>query len=281
MTAAASSPARRLRPAVGLLTAALTAAGPLGCFVDIADFAGRACELPAHDCVGGRICVAGRCVAPSADGGLGEGLRWQQWVDGFTALERCAGCGLSIDTDNRNKVNAAILSAADGEDRALALAAQEQVRALGPEGRLRGKFLLPAGFKPAANVPVVQLLTRNAGVFIELYLTPAGQLACYSSANTLQAAPVTTPTLNAPALALDQEHVVEVAWRKGRFRNLALDGAPYLEQPLTENSNPDAAVQALGLGFARYEGSADTGLSLLLWDWQLSANPDVPLMDAD
>ncbi len=244
-----------------------------GCLLDIADYSARACDLPGHPCPEGRVCAGGRCVAAEADGGV----RWQQWVHGFTALERCDGCAVEVDTGNRNRVIATIPSAVDGADRAVGVASQSPVRAVGPRGRLRGKLLLPSGFNPAADVSVLQLRNRNAGTLIELAITAQGALSCFTSANNLQAAPVASPP--AAPLSLEEVHTIEVAWLKGQHRTVWVDGAPYLQQALTDNLNPDVAVKALEVGINRYDGTADKGLRVWLWDWQLSDDPELPLTD--
>ncbi len=275
-----------------LLVALLAALA--GCQVDLDDTAGKACD-DEHPCRAGRFCVDGRCLdvlpePPDAgtvptDGGRPDagsapdaGKRWYQAVHGFTGRSVLEGCALEIDALRGNRVVSVIRSAADTADRATANMGATTLLPQTGQGRLRGRFQLPADLRLRGNSTWL-VLSAGSAQLLTLYFTASGQLGCYSGPDTL-----TTTAVNATA-AIDggfvpnRDYLIEVAWQRGRFRNVWVDGVPMMQQTL--NANPPAALDPdlLRLGIFRYDGTADAGWTITLTDWQIADDANAKLTD--
>jgi hypothetical protein len=277
----------------------------VGCFVDLDDRPGRACD-DAMPCREPRRCIAGACFANDeldtgrTDAGSGGGAAggstsgggasggsgaidagpeplWQQRLHGFTDVTQDTGCAASIDPSRGNLVVASVMSSRDSEDTASAnmLSAQRLPTRL--EGRVRGRLTL--GNTPAltGNAPFVELGAQPDRVHLQLAISPGNELVVSSMPRTVADNAVST------RYAIDGgwqrgDYLFEVRWRRGATRTVWLNG-----RQLGEVALPSTTVVAppdrFRLGLMRLDGVDGGPFSVTVNSWQLAEDADAVLGD--
>ncbi len=249
-----------------------------GCTVDIADYAGRACD-DTHGCLDGWTCQAEQCVQGGADSGTGTQrgcVRWHQ-TDGFASTAACPTCTLSVDSTQQNQLTAIIQGAEDGSDNASALVAASTLDGIGAGGKLRGHLYVPAGLRLEDESTFLELRTSLGAPLLELYLTHNWELGFNSAAGMLQ--PSSSNAESVVRLDPGTAYLIEAQWKRGGFVRLFVNRAIAAERtlapPTGEASPPN--VSELRLGIVRYAGDAQEGWTAVLSDWTLCDDPDAEL----
>jgi hypothetical protein len=273
----------------------------VACGVDLPDTPGRACDDD-HPCREGRACVLGRCFsveeldAGGTGGGTGGGggsggtgggvgggggatfdagrVLWSQSNQGFTGQDVMANCMLEIDTVRSNRVVSTIGSST--QNRAVAINANAATLALGGNGRLRGKFQVPQALALRGSSPWL-ILGAPTAPLMRLQFTQAGNLECFSAAGTLSPTAF-TQTITWPGGFLpNKDYLVDVTWKRGQYREIAIDGTTVVQGALTEPDGGFVKPTELRLGIYNYNASFDGGWTISLSDWQLGEEPETPL----
>lgn len=281
-----------------------------GCFVDLDDRAGRACD-EASPCREPRRCIAGGCFAddeldagPSDGGGAGGGATfdagspgggaaggapdagpvdagpqpvWQQRLHGFSDVTQDNGCTATIDPSRGNLVVASVMSSRDNEDTASANVLSPARLPQGAAGRLRGRLTLGGTPRLSGNAPFVELGAQPNRVHLQLAITAADQLEVSSQAMTVADTAVST------RYAVDGgwqrgDYLFEVRWQRGGTRTVWLNGARLGEVTLVSTAAP-APADRLRLGVMRVDGADGGPFSVTLNSWQLADDPDLALGD--
>ncbi len=288
----------------------------VACGVDLPDIPGRACD-DTHPCRSPRECIAGFCTDPGGGGGEGGGTGtgggstgggtgggstgggkgsgggsgggmatpplWKQGVHGFSGQSELGTATVEIDGLRGNKVVSTVMTSNDSNDRATANQQDAGSLPRTGNGRLRGKFQLPAPLKLTANSTFVWLATAGGKPLIQLSFNSAGQLVASSGAGMIAPASLSnniTWSNDGGGFQPNTDYLVEIAWQRGNYRRIWINGAQVAQATnLTGDAGPLEIPDRLQLGIYRYDGSADAGWSVTLSDWQLTDNPSVVLTD--
>ncbi|MBL8918829.1 MAG: hypothetical protein JNJ54_08230 [Myxococcaceae bacterium] len=286
-----------------------------GCFVELDDRPGRACD-DANPCREPRRCVAGACFADTeldagaggggaggaaggssggvagggaAGGTTGGGVAggavdagpqpiWQQRVHGFSDVTEDTGCDATIDPSRGNLVVASVMSSRDAEDTASANVLPPLRLPTRAEGRVRGRLTLGAVPRLVGNAPFVELGAQPSGVHLQLAIAPTNELVVSSQAMTVADSAVSA------RYAIDGgwqrgDYLFEVRWRRGATRAVWLNGQLLGQVNLPSTSTP-APPDRLRLGIMRLDGPTDGGpFSVTLNSWQLAEDADAVLGD--
>jgi hypothetical protein len=276
----------------------------LACGVDLVDTPGRACDDD-HPCRAGRECIAGRCFstdeldgggtgggaggAGGGGGGSGGGVGgsggggafvdagsvlWSQWNEGFTGQDVLTNCMLEIDAVRNNRVVSTIRNSSF--DRAVAINANPATLALNGNGRLRGKFQLPQPLTLAGGSTWF-VLGPVATPVLALRFTQAGNLECFSAAGTLSSQAFTQTIIWPGGWLPNKDYLVDVTWKRGQYREVAIDGTTVVQGALTDPLNTFTKPIEMRVGIVNYAGTADAGWTIALSDWQLGEEPDTVL----
>ncbi len=286
-----------------------------GCFVDLDDRPGRACD-EASPCREPRRCIAGACFADdeldagrpdaSTGGGAGGGSAtgggttaggtavdagpidagpidagpqplWQQRLHGFTDVTQDTGCTATIDPSRGNLVVASVMSSRDNEDTASANMLSTQRLPTRLEGRVRGRLTLGGTPRLAGNAPFAELGAQPDRVHLQLAISPSNELVVSSMPMTVADNAVST------RYAIDGgwqrgDYLFEVRWRRGASRTVWLNG-----QQLGEVALPSTTVMAppdrFRLGLMRLDGVDGGPFSVTVNSWQLAEDADAVLGD--
>jgi hypothetical protein len=216
------------------------------------------------------------------EGGAGGGAAtydagqvfWSQWDQAFTGQDVMTNCALDIDVLRNNRVTSTIRSST--QDRAVAINADPTTLALSGNGRLRGKFQIPQPLSLRGNSPWL-ILGSPAAPLIRLQFNQAGSLECFSAANTMHPTAF-TQTITWPGGFLpDRDYLVDVTWKRGQYREVAIDGTTVVQGALSEPDGGFLKPIELRLGIHNYNATADAGWTITLSEWQLGEEPETPL----
>jgi len=211
---------------------------------------------------------------------------WEQWIDGFDSTTTETGCTIDVDSaapfPDTNKITATIQSANDAEDRATGNETTLASLPQNDEGRLRFKFRTPVTFSLLANSTIVLISNAVAGAVIDLYITSAEKIGCFSSATTLQSASLNQA--GATVLSADTEYTVEVAWKGATdatgFRRVWLNDVLEFETiNLDMVAADDCDAAEMRLGIDHYDGGDASGWQAKIRMAQLSDDAAVQLTD--
>lgn len=294
---------------LGLVALALVA----GCFVDLDDRPGRACD-DANPCREPRRCIAGACFSDAeldagsssggggtgggsvagggvsgggaAAGGAGGGSAvdagpqpiWQQRLHGFSDVTQDTGCTATIDPVRGNLVVATVASSRDSEDTASANVLAPLRLPTRIEGRVRGRLSLAGTPRLVGNVPFVELGAQPDRVHLQLAISPANELVVSSQAMTVADNAITT------RYPIDGgwrggDYLFEVRWRRGATRTVWLNNQLLGEVQLPSNTVM-APPDRFRLGIMRQDGPTDGGpFSVTVNSWQLAEDADAVLGD--
>jgi hypothetical protein len=284
-----------------------------GCFVDLDDRPGRACD-DANPCREPRRCVAGACYSDAeldagaraggsaggttgggtSGGGPGGGATgggtaggavdagpqaiWQQRLHGFADVTEDTGCSAAIDPSRGNLVVASVMSSRDSEDTASANVLPPLRLPTRLEGRVRGRLTLGAVPRLVGNAPFLELGAQPNAVHLQLALAPSNELVVSSQAMTVADNAVSS------RYAIDGgwqrgDYLFEVRWRRGATRAVWLNGQLLGEVNLPSTTVP-APPDRFRLGLMRLDGPTDGGpFSVTVNSWQLAEDADAVLGD--
>jgi hypothetical protein len=272
----------------------------VACGVDLPDTPGRSCDDD-HPCRNGRTCVAGRCFDDTSlddgggggaggggggnGGGVGGGggggssvdagrVLWVQGVHGFTGQDALTGCMVNIETTFNNRVVSTIASSV--QNRAVAINAAAATLDLNGNGRLRGKFQIPQPLTLKGNSSWLFVGPVSAPV-IQFRFTSSGTLECFSAAGTLDPSAITQTITFGGGFQPNVDYLVDVTWKRGVFRDVAINGTTQLQATLTPPSTAFVKPTEMRLGINNYGGTADAGWTITLSDWALGEEPETPL----
>lgn len=273
----------------------------VACGVDLPDTPGRGCDED-HPCREGRSCVLGRCFSleeldgggsgGGAGGGAGGGgggaggsggggaspdagqVLWAQAAHGFTGQDVATSCFLEIDAVRGNRVVSTIRSSV--QNRAAAVNANAATLALDGNGRLRGKFQVPQALALRANSPWL-ILGPTANPVLLLRFTSTGNLDVFSGAGTLGQQALTQTVTWSGGFQPNRDYLVDVQWKRGQYRDVAIDGTTVAQGALTDPGLAFARPTELRLGINSYGTGIDGGWTITLTDWQLGQEPETPL----
>jgi hypothetical protein len=222
--------------------------------------------------------AAGGGNAGGGTAGDAGSIYWRQWVDGFTNLATNGSATVVVRADAGNQVTATVLTADDLNDRATA-----EVRDAGAlpqlgNGHLKGKFRLPAALSLKGNSPFVVLENNGTGnAIVELSFDNQGQLIVKSDQGSVDRITLTQMVAWPGGFSPNVDYTVEVAWRRGQFRSLFVNGFDAGTLPASPPSMGPTLPDRLRLGIYHYDGDAGTGWSVILSDWALADDPAVGL----
>ncbi len=146
-------------------------------------------------------------------------------------------------------------------------------------GRIRGKFQLPAALKLNNNSTFLWLALGSKPL-IQLYFNASGQLVTNSAAGMLGPGQVQNSITWTNGFQPNVDYLVEIAWQRGSYRRIWINGTQVAQATtLTGDAGVLEVPDQLRLGIYRYDGAADAGWSVTLSDWQLTDNPSVVLSD--
>jgi len=218
----------------------------------------------------------------SAGGGGGSGTPplWRQSVHGFTGQSVLGTATLEVDTLRGNRVVSTIKGASDSNDRATANHTDGGRLPATGNGRIRGRFQIPSALKLTANSSFLWLATGGKPL-LQLYFNSSGQLVTYSAAGMLAPGSVSnTITWSDGGFQPNVDYLLEIAWQRSGYRRVWINGSQVAQQTnLVGDAGLLEVPDQLRLGIYRYDGTADAGWAVTLFDWQLTDNPSVVLGD--
>lgn len=221
----------------------------------------------------------------SATGGGGGGVilppLWKQSVHGFSGQAVLGTATLEVDTLRGNRVIATIKNASDVNDRATANQTDAGRLPTTGNGKIRGRFQLPATLKLNNNSTFLLLSNGLTGRdLLRLYFNSTGQLVVSTAPGMIAPGAVTNAISYSNGFMPNVDYLVEITWERGSYRRVWING---LVAAQANNLLGDAGIleipDQLRLGIHRYDGTADAGWSVALFDWQLTDNPSVILSD--
>lgn len=223
----------------------------------------------------------------AAGGGMGAGgggviqpPLWKQSVHGFTGQSVLGSATLEVDTLRGNRVVSTIKSANDTNDRATANSFDAGRLPSTGQGRIRGRFQLPATLKLTNNSTFLWLGVGTSKPLLQLYFNSSGQLVANSGAGMLGPAAVSNTITFSGGFMPNVDYLVEVAWQRSGYRRVWINGLQVAQvNSLVGDAGLLEVPDQLRLGIYRYDGAADAGWSTALFDWQLTDNASVVLSD--
>ncbi len=277
------------------LIALLVALG--ACGVELDDRPGRACD-ETHPCRTGRACVLSACVDPGsmddgggdagldagADAGIDAGvdagvdaglIGWEQRVHGFSARTEAPGCSVDIDPNLGNRVLASVRPGPDAGDLATADLTDARRLPTTAEGHLRGRLTLSTKLALRGRTPLVRL-GADSQPWFDLGFTTSSVLFVSSAAGTLAQTELTETYARDGGFG-PGDVVVDVAWRRGGFRTLRVDGVLVANTPLS-TAGSAAPPPALRLGVVQLGGDGGA-FEVTLSGFQLADRADASLGD--
>lgn len=215
----------------------------------------------------------------SGGGGIVAPPLWKQGVHGFTGQSVLGSATLEVDSLRNNRVSSTIKTALDTSDRATANHTDAGHLPQTGNGKIRGRFQLPAALK-LTNNSYWLFLANGTKPLLQLSFNASGQLVTYSAAGMLGPSAVTNTITWTNGFQPNVDYLVEVAWARGQYRRVWINGTQVAQATnLTGDAGVLEAPDQLRLGIYRYDGTADAGWSVALTDWQLTDNPSVILSD--
>lgn len=281
------------------------------CGVELTDSPGRACD-EFHSCRADRQCIAGLCVdrdAGGSAGGAGGGTAgggggggggtaggvgggglgggggsvvlplWRQSLHGFSGKTEDNGCTAEIDSLRDNRVNATIKNANDQSDTATADQLDAGSLPTTGNGRIRGRFQLPATLKLTNNSPFVWL-GHGGKPLVALAFNSAGQLVVSSASGMIGPGSLSDSIgFGDGGFRPNVDYLVEVGWQRSVWRRVWVNGLMVAEVANLGDAGALELPDQLRMGVLRYDGDAGSGWSVSLFDWQLTDDPSVVLSD--
>ncbi len=214
-------------------------------------------------------------------GGIVSPPLWSQAAHGFTGQAVLGSATLEVDALRGNRVVSTIKTASDTADRATAIHADAGRLPATGNGRIRGRFQLPSTLKLTSNSYWLYLARgTNNRQLLQLSFNSTGQLVAYSAPGMLGPNAVTNTITWTNGFQPNVDYLVEVEWRRGQYRRVSINGTQVASATgLTGDAGVLETPDNLRLGIHRYDGAADAGWSITLFDWQLTDNPSVILSD--
>lgn len=212
-------------------------------------------------------------------GGIIAPPLWKQSVHGFTGQSVLGTATLEVDTLRGNRVVSTIKNASDQNDRATANQMDGGRLPKTGHGKIRGKFQIPSTLKLNNNSTFLWL-SNGSKQLIQLYFNASGQLVTYSAPGMLAPGAVSNTITWTNGFQPNIDYLVEIAWQRNSYRRVWINGTQVAQ---AINLTGDAGVLEipvqLRLGVYRYDGTADAGWAVTLFDWSLTDNPQVVLTD--
>ncbi len=233
---------------------------------------------------GGSGTGGGTAAGGGGGGGGGGGIAvpplWKQSVHGFTGMSVLGSATLEVDTLRGNRVVSTIKNATDTNDRATANQFDAGRLPKTGNGRIRGRFQIPSALKINNNSTFLILSNGSSKPLVQLYFNASGQLITYTAAGMLAPAALTNTITWTNGFQPNVDYLVEVSWQRNSYRRVWINGTQVAQ---VTNLSGDAGMleipDQLRLGILRYDGAADAGWSVALFDWQLTDDPSVVLSD--
>jgi hypothetical protein len=210
-----------------------------------------------------------------ADAGLDASvIGWEQRLHGFSSRTEDAGCTVDIDPNQGNRVLASVRPDA-GCTVATADLTDPRRLPTTTEGHLRGRLTIATKVGVRGRTPLVRLGSDTQPWF-DLGFTGPGTLFVSSSADTVSQAEL-TETFTRDGGFGPGDVVVDVAWRRGGFRAVRIDGVLVANTPVT-TSGSAAPPPTLRLGVVQLTGDGGP-FEVTLSGFQLADSPDASLGD--
>jgi hypothetical protein len=236
-----------------------------GCWVDVPDPTGRACELPAHPCAQNETCVDGHCTTQSIPG-------WRQVEHGFDTSGAAPGCAVDIEQGAANRLTATTTAAVTVGQAAGIVTSHMFV---GPAGRLRGKLALGRAVPADGELKFLCLRNTERKMLFELALTDH-QLVVHVAAGTLN----DDELLNGLDTASREEVIplvtpgivneLEIVWAEGQGYRLWINGLMSFSQlPPMPGSPHGGSPDELTLGMCGLTGTFEADSSIVLSEWEV------------
>lgn len=186
---------------------------------------------------------------------------------------------LEVDSLRGNRVVSTIKNANDTNDRATANQTDAGWLPKTGNGKIRGRFQIPSTLKLNNNSTFLWLAS-GAKPLLQLYFNASGQLVTNSAAGMLAPAAVSNTITWTNGFQPNVDYLVEVEWKRNSYRRVSINGTQVAQVTnLTGDAGMLELPDQLRLGIYRYDGAADAGWAVTLFDWQLTDNPSVVLSD--
>jgi hypothetical protein len=178
-----------------------------------------------------------------------------------------------VDAQTDNTLTASLVHPAVGQNFAYAGFSLAAVPGLATQGKIRGRWVVPADNHLAAVGPFFSLNTSTGTPIIQLSFDNTFALQCFSAAGTLSPSAVGAD-FSTTRLPPGNLYSVEVQWKKGTSRVVTVAGTPILTAALDPLADT-AVVGDLRLGILPSEASQSAWTDTL-FDWEICDDPTVP-----
>jgi hypothetical protein len=212
------------------------------------------------------------------DGGTAVAPLWKQSVNGFTGKSEDTGCTAEVDALRGNRLVATVKSANDSNDTATANQQDAGMLPRTGNGRLRGRFQVPATLMLSNTSPFLWLANGSKNL-ISLGFNDKGALVTHSAAGMIGPLAITSTITWPGGFVPNANYLIEVAWQRSSYREVWINGLSVAKSSNLGDAGTLELPDQLRMGIYKYDGTATTGWTVTLFDWQLTDDSSAVLSD--